>query len=183
MRNKGYNMKIAIVGHSPDSFTNIETIKYNIENSIAIIKRQHAVDDLPIFLLNCEAGVAQWAGSIILQNNMLYEIYLSALPHELSIDLSNEQQIYLEEQLKNTRAIHVIGSMKNTYANRIIRNERMIDDADWILAFWNNRHQGLTYTAILHAIEKNKIIYNGYQELYMLDRNILFNKEKMNEEL
>lgn len=164
-------VKIAIFGHSADSFSNIRSVINDIDNAIAIIKRQHKENDFS-FLLNCEPGVSQWFCSILMEQQLPYEIFLSSSPDVVSERWSEEQRDGLIWLLNAAKAIHMT-NMNNSYESCIMRDMEIINNSQWCLFFWNGKHQGITYNALKYAIENNKIVYNGCGELKVIDGNVL----------
>lgn len=161
-------IKIAIIGHSSDAFSNIELVKNDIENAIAIIKRQHHQEADLRFLVTCEPGVNQWFCDILMEQRIPYEVYLVSPPFETSKYWSEEQQEHFLWQLSGSTAVHVFG-VDNTSEFRIKRDKKTVDDSQWVLVFWNGRHQGFTYRAMEYALITNKIVFNGLNGLKLID--------------
>lgn len=165
-------IKIAVFGHSPDAFSDAKSLMRDIDNTIAIIKRQHGSERDFTFLLNGEPGASQWFCNALMEQDIPYELFLSAPPSEASKFWSDEQQERFMWQINKAKAIHVF-DLELSLASCINRNKRMIESCQWVLMFWNGKHQGLTYTAMKFALENNKIVYNGIGELTLVNGNAL----------
>lgn len=165
-------IKIAVFGHSPDAFSDVKALINDIDNAIAIIKRQHGQKKDFKFLLNCEPGANQWFCNALMEQAIPYEVYLSSPPDETSKYWSEEQQERFLWQLSGSSAIHVFG-VDNTHEFRIKRDKKAIDDSQWVLVFWNKKHQGSTYFAMEYALKNNKIVYNGINGLKIVDGEVL----------
>lgn len=165
-------IKIAVFGHSSDSFSNINNITNSIDDTIAIIKRQHGAEKDFKFLLSCDPGISQWFCDILIKKELPYELFLSSTPNESSQHWSEEQQDKLLFYIEKANIIHICG-MNNSYESRIYRDKQIIDASQWVLVYWNNKHQGATYRAIEYSIKSNKIVYNGLQMLKLIDGNAL----------
>lgn len=161
-------IKIAVFGHSPDSFADAKSLANDIDNAIAIIKRQHGQERDFKFVINCEPGAGQWFCNALMEKEIPYEIYLSAPPDEASKYWSEEQQERFLWQLSGSKAVHVFG-VDNSLDFRIKRDKQAIDDSQWVLVFWNGKHQGFTYRAMEYAIKNNKIVFNGIGGLRIVD--------------
>ncbi len=168
-------IKIAIFGHSPDAFSNVDAVKNDIENAIAIVKRQHRQEHDLRFLLTCEPGVSQWFGDFLREQELSYEVYLSSPPFETSKYWSEQQQEHFIWQLSGSTAVHVFG-VDNTPEFRIKRDKKVVDDSQWVLVFWNGKHQGYTYHAMEYALKNNKIVFNGLEGLRLVDGEALKTK-------
>ena len=165
-------IKIAVFGHSPDAFSDAKSLANDIDNAVAIIKRQHGQEKDFIFLLNCDPGASQWFCNALTEQEIQYEVYLSAPPDEASKHWSEEQQERFVWQLNNSKAVHVFG-VDNSPEFRIKRDRKAVDDSQWVLVFWNGKHQGFTYRAMEYAIKSNKIVFNGIGSLKLVDGEAL----------
>ena len=165
-------IKIAVFGHSPDAFSDAKSLAHNIDNAIAVIKRQHGEEKDFKFLLNCEPGANQWFCNELIQQGIPYEVYLSSPPDETSKYWSDEQQTRFLWQLSGSTAVHVFG-VDNSPEFRIKRDRKAVDDSQWVLVFWTKKHQGFTYRAMEYAIKSNKIVYNGIDKLTLVDGEAL----------
>ena len=161
-------IKIAVIGHGPEDYTHVTEIARRMDDALAIIKRQHFPEQDVLFNVNCEPGVGQWFCSILAEYHMPYEVYISNMIDKHGLEWSDAQRDCLRQQIDRARAIHIC-AMANTYDARLIRNKRMVDDAQWILVFWNGSHRGITYETMLYALTNNKIVYNGIDGLHLLD--------------
>lgn len=164
-------IKIAVFGHSPDAFSDAKSLARDIDNAIAIIKRQHGQEKDFKFLLNCEPGASQWFCNALMEQEIPYEIYLSSPPDEASKYWSEEQQERFLWQLSRSTSVHVFGA-ENSLEFRIKRDKKAIDDSQWVLVFWTGKHQGFTYRAMEYAIKNNKIVFNGIGKLQLLDSEV-----------
>lgn len=163
-------MKAAIIGHSPDTFSNVNSVLYNIENILVSMKNQHKEDF--VALLAAEIGVGQWAADVCLNNNIIYELYLAGLPEYIGTDWFEEQQNNFLNHLSHAKQSFIDGST-NILHERLERNKRMIDKAQSVIVFWDGRKYGLTYESVKYAIQMNKIIYNGLGEFKLIDNTII----------
>ncbi len=153
-------IKIAVLGHSPDSFPDVKSVVYAIDNAIYLIAQQNAHERDFVFLLNGNPGIAQWFINVLVEKELPYEVFLTSPPENTSLYWSDEQRNKFVAQLNKAKAIHVFGA-DNAYESCIKRDRVLIDASQWVLCFWNKKHQGLTYFAMEHAINNNKIVYNG----------------------
>ena len=165
-------IKIAVFGHAPDSFSDAKSLANDLDNAIAVIKRQHGQEKDFKFLLNCEPGASQWFCNALMEQELPYEVYLSAPPDEVSKYWSEEQQECFVWQLSRANAIHVFG-VDNSAEFRIKRDKKAVDDSQWVLVFWTKKHQGFTYCAMEYALKTNKIVFNGIGGLKLVDGEAL----------
>ena len=162
-------IKVGVFCHSIETFPSTELLANCIDDAIAVIKRQN---DEVKFLVSCDPGLGQVFCNELIKQDIAYEVYLSTPPDEYSKYWSEKQQETFSLQLNKARAVHVFGT-DNSIETRYQRDRFMIDDSNWVLVFWNGKHQGFTYNATKYAVLNNKIVYNGMHKLTLLDKNTL----------
>lgn len=164
-------IKIAVFGHSPDAFSDAKSLAHDIDNAIAIIKRQHGQEKVR-FLLNGEPGASQWFCNALMEQEISYEVYLTCPPDQAAKYWSEEQQERFLWHVGSSAAVHVFG-VDNSPEFRIKRDKKAVDDSQWVLVFWNGKHQGFTYRAMEYALKNNKIVFNGIGGLKLVDGEAL----------
>jgi uncharacterized phage-like protein YoqJ len=163
-------IKIAITGHRPDAFLVshylLETIQRAANDMVAIFKREHK-DEL-MFNLGGAIGVDQWVGAACIDQNVPYVLYLPFHPDVQSKFWTQEQKDELARQVKFAAGINIVEP--NPEAEYFIgnyqkRNERMIDEANFVVAFWVGKRRGGTYNAIKYGLKKSKFVFNALDNL------------------
>ena len=167
---------VCITGHSPDMFDDPDKVKRKIEDIILLLKYQYGSD--LILLLGGNIGIEQWACECAINLNIPYHIYI---PYP--IDILYDKEIWykdqidiLNNQIKLAKSI-TICSYKPIQESQINKYKKMVDDSSFIVAFWQQKHQGYTYSLIKYAIEKNKMTLNGFQGLSLILKKDLFNEK------
>lgn len=174
-------IKIAIFGHSAEYFLDEKSVSFDIDNAIISIARQHLEKDY-IYSLNGEPGISQWFCDELLKQNIPYEMYLSSTPDLYSQYWLERQQKIFQAQLNKSKAIHIF-SIENDSKSRIYRDMKIVDDSQWVLVFWNKKHQGVTYQIIEYALKNNKLVFNGLGGLKLLDNEALKINKDIDERL
>lgn len=164
-------IKVGILGHSPDSFNEHNKLIHTIDDIVFVIKRQYK-DDIISFITSCEPGPCQWLTQVLVEKTIPFFAYLCGNPELVSKNWTQEQQQIFLKQIDFACGIHIYDE-KDLFQSRIKRDERLVDDANWILCFWNGKHQGYTFKAVQHAINNNKIVYNAFNGFTLLDKNAL----------
>jgi uncharacterized phage-like protein YoqJ len=168
-------MRIAITGHRPDTFLvshySETLVQEKISNIIASMKRQFG--DKLVFNLGGAIGVDQWAGKACLEQDVKYHLYLPFLPGIQSKYWSEEQKTEYNNQVKKANGITIIdpsgGFDKKTYQ---LRNIKMVDDAQFVIAFWLGKRIGGTYNCMKYGLSQSKFVLHGLDGL-----RILFNED------
>lgn len=163
-------IKIGIIGHSPDSFSFKKRARASIDDAITIIQRQHAQEPELMFLVNADPGIGQWACDVLIEKDLPFEVYLTQLPDKAAQDWTDKQQETFFWQLKKARAIHILAE-DNSSQSCIIRNKRLVSDCNWLLTFWIGKHQGNTFETMKYALDSNKMVYNGFDQLKLISND------------
>lgn len=153
-------VNVAVFGHSIDSFFQNNSVLSRLDDVVVILKRQYK--EQINFLVNCEPGIGQWFADACIRNNVPFEAFISSVPDEHSKYWTAEQQEALTQQLDKARAIRVCDKIY-TRESSLNNNFKMVEHAQWVLVFWNNKHQGQTYNTIQYAIEHNKMVLDAFE--------------------
>ena len=163
-------VKIAITGHRPDAFFlshySVEEIKYIADNIVGAFKREHK-DNL-IFNLGGAVGADLWVGEACINNQVPFVLYLPFHPEVQSKYWAPEQKKELKRQIEHASGIHIVEPDVNTpykAENYHIRNMHMIDEANFLVAFWVGKRRGGTYNSILYGLNQSKFVFNALNEL------------------
>ena len=161
-------MKISISGHRPDGFIsshyNNETIKRIANDMVFVLKKQYKKD--LVFNLGGAIGADQWVGDACIEHNVPFNLYLPFLPETQSKFWKKEQIENLYKQIDLAIGITIIDpSGQYNPSNYQIRNQKMIDDSNILIAFWVGKRRGGTYNAIKYAINDSKFALNALNEL------------------
>lgn len=171
-------MRIAITGHRPDSFLvshcSPETIIRLASDVVCVFKREFQ-DELT-FNLGGAVGVDQWVGMACIEHNVPYKLYLPFHPSIQAKYWNSEQRAELDRQMKHAAGIDIIQpDPKIPWSPRTYqeRNIRMVDDADFVVAFWVGKRRGGTFNAMQYALKQSKFVFNA------LDKNRFVFKEDL----
>lgn len=163
-------IKIAVTGHRPDAFLVShylpETIQRAASDMVAVFKREHKEELM--FNLGGAIGVDQWVGAACIEQNVPYVLYLPFHPDVQSKFWTPEQKNELNRQIKYAAGIDMIEpNIDAPYAvyNYQKRNEKMIDEAHFVVAFWVGKRRGGTFNAIKYGLKKSKFVLNALDDL------------------
>lgn len=153
-------INICVLGHSIDEVNNQkDTLLRKIDDMVVVLGRQYKTQIN--YLLTGEAGISQWFADACVAHNASFEMRLSSLPETYAQFCSKEQYEKFSAQLNQAKKLTICDNFTAIDARH--RNTlKMVDDSQWTLAFWLKKHQGLTYDAIQHSINTNKIVINGF---------------------
>lgn len=170
-------IKIAISGHRPDSFLvshySLDSITNIVGNIVAAFKREHK-ENL-IFNLGGAIGIDQWVGAACIEQCVPYYLYLPFNPEMQSKYWTTEQKAELLKQVKFACGIEIVEPVTAIYTvqNYQIRNEKMIDASDFVVAFWVGKKRGGTFNAIKYGLKQSKFVLNALNELRPLFKDDL----------
>lgn len=163
-------IKIAITGHRPDSFLvshySIESIIRLIGDTVAVFEREYK-DDL-MFNLGGAIGADMWAGAACIEQKIPFCLYLPFHPDIQSKYWTPDQRKELVRQMEHARGIHIVEpNVEAPYdsSNFLKRNENMVDNASFVVAFWVGKRRGGTFHAINYGLKSSKFVFNALNEL------------------
>lgn len=158
---------IAITGHRPDAFLvshfSPEQIQRRASDIVAIFKREHG-DDL-CFNVGGALGTDLWVGQACIEQNVKFHLYLPFPPEVQSKYWKEEQVAMLKEQLNRAIGIDIVNPSGFSKKDYYIRNIRMVDAANFVVAFWVGKRAGGTYNCIDYALKKSKFVFNALNGL------------------
>lgn len=174
---------IAITGHRPDSFLqshySLETIKRLAEDTIFVLKKQY--DGNLMFNVGGAIGTDQWAADACIALNIKYKIYLPFTPEVQSKFWSEEHKSVLRDQIMKANGLEIVDPTGKYHVSKYQeRNKRMVDDANFVLAFWVGKRKGGTYNCIKYALKQSKLVYNALEEESIGENKFLVNDDIIN---
>lgn len=159
-------MKIAITGHKPDTFLishySLDTVIRIANNTVCIFDREFK-NDL-VFNIGGIIGADQYVGMGCIEHGVKFKLYLPSHPTYHSKYWNTEQRSELNRQLGYASGIEIIEpNTKLEYDIKIHqeRNIRMVDDANFVVAFWVGRKYGDTFDTMEYALSQSKFVFNA----------------------
>jgi uncharacterized phage-like protein YoqJ len=163
-------IKIAITGHRPDAFLishyTQESVIRIVDNIVAAFKREHK-DDL-LFNLGGAIGIDQWVGAACIEHDVQFHLYLPFHPDVQSKHWNQEHKDELARQMGYAVGVDMVEpNPEEPYKvwNYNIRNERMVDNANFVVAFWVGKRRGGTYNAMKYGLKSSKFVFNALDDL------------------
>lgn len=159
---------VCITGHRPDAFLvshyNEASVKRLADHVVGVLKREYG-DDLSLNLGGA-IGTDQWVGAAAIENEVRFSLYLPFLPQIQAKFWKVEQREELDRQLRRASRI-VIADPGQEYnpARYHERDRMMVDEADFVVAFWVGRRRGGTYGTMKYALSKSKLVLNAMDGL------------------
>lgn len=167
---------VAVTGHRPDAFLishyGPKSVKRIAEDMIFILKKQYR-EDLTLNLGGA-IGADQWAGQACILLNIAYKLYLPFPPEVQSKYWSQEHKEELLRQINQAKELEIIDPLGKYHVSKYQeRNKRMVDDADFVLAFWVGKRKGGTFNCIKYALKQSKFVYNALDENSFIDNRFV----------
>ncbi len=161
-------MRVAITGHRPDAFIQSHytegQVKLVADGVVATFKRQF--DGNLSFNVGGAIGADQWLARACINADVPYYLYAPMLFEIQSRYWSKEQQNELKLQYEKASGITIIDPSGNYQVkNYFIRDRMMVDDADFLIAFWVGKRRGGTFETMKYALSKSKFVFNALDDL------------------
>lgn len=161
-------VRVCITGHRPDPFLvshyKPETVQRLAGDIACGFKREYG-DDL-MFNLGGAIGADQWMGAAAIENNVKYSLFLPFLPQVQACYWNENQKTELDRQMRSAFRIVVVDpSGQYNVIKYHERDRMMVDEADFIVAFWVGRRRGGTFETMKYALSKSKFVLNALDGL------------------
>lgn len=173
-------MRIAISGHRKDALTQSkyseEYIKMIIKNVVFRLKKEY--QDKLIFNLGGAQGIDSYFGEICLEEKIKFQIYLPFHPKIHTKFWNTEETSLFENLLKNAIGLQISDPDPNQNykkENYFVRNNNIINEASFLIAFWVGKKRGGTFEAMNYALSQSKFVFNALNEMKLVFKEDLAN--------
>ncbi len=159
-------IQVAITGHRPDSFLvshyELSTVIRIVDDTIWRLKKEYK-EEL-CFNLGGALGTDLWAGSACIKNDVKFRLYLPFHPKIQAAHWTKEQKLELDNQLQKASGIDIMEpnpDIEYNIGRYFERNQKMVDDASFVVAFWVGKRRGGTFHAMNYALKNSKFVFNA----------------------
>lgn len=159
--------KVGIIGNSIDDFTNHESVKQKVKDTVDLLSFQYGQDLIIEMVSN--TGVGDWVANYCLKNGIKYNLSLP-FPTEFFKDMwYKSQSDDLNEWLQHSSSIFIASSKpnKDSFINAY---KHLVDDCNFVVYLWSGKKQGLTFSAIKYSLEQNKLSLDAFNELKLITK-------------
>ena len=163
-------VRVAVTGHRPDAFLvshyTPETVMRIAEDVAVRLKREHGHD--LCFNLGGAIGVDQWMGIACIKHEIRFHLYLPFHPSVQAKFWTDEQKAELDRQLRHASGIDLIEPNPEAPYDVSLyqeRNKKMVDSANFTVAFWVGKKRGGTMNAMKYSLKESKCVLNAMDSL------------------
>lgn len=160
--------KVCITGHRPDSFIvshYSEGAVRRLASDIACVLKREYGDDLTLNLGGA-VGADQWMGAAAIEHGVKFGLFLPFLPQVQARFWTDDQRQEFDRQLRAASRIMVMDTSGDYDVARYHERDRMmVDEADFVVAFWVGRRRGGTFETMKYALSKSKFVLNALDGL------------------
>lgn len=159
---------VCITGHRPDPFLvshyQPDAIIRLASDTACILKREYG-DELT-FNLGGAIGADQWMGAAAIEHGIKFGLFLPFLPQVQAKFWNEQQRSELDRQMRAASRIMIVDSSGNYDVCKYHeRDQLMVNEADFVVAFWVGRRRGGTFETIKYALSKSKFVFNALNGL------------------
>jgi len=165
--------KIGIIGHGPEYYSEPDHILLAIENIIDLLGFQYG--ESTVFNVAGETGVGLWSAEIAFNRKIKYHIFLPYTFEQTCEHWYEEQKNIL------IKCCNRAFSITSCYPDKKHIDDSykfLVDDSNFIICYWIGKKQGKTFEAIKYALETNKLVLNGLDDLKLITNLDIKNKNK-----
>ena len=169
-------MKAMITGHRPNKLGGYQPnpLRTKVQNwlSSLAVNAKTRDNDLEI-ITGMALGVDQWWAQAAIDANIPFHAY---------IPFEGQESVWPDESQRAYHQILSKASTKTVVASKPVsrwgramqlRNEAMVDDADWCIAVWNTEESGGTWNCMNYIAKQNKhlLIYIPSKDYAYWEKN------------
>ncbi len=159
---------VCITGHRPDSFLvshyQPDAVRRLAGDIVCRLRREYG-DEL-MLNLGGAVGADQWMGAAAIEHDVKYGLFLPFLPQIQAKYWDEGQRAELDRQMKSASRIVVVDpSGQYDVVKYHERDRLMVDEADFVVAFWVGRRRGGTFETMKYALSKSKFVLNALDGL------------------
>lgn len=158
--------KIGIIGHGPEHFADKVLVQRRVDRVVDILKYQYGQEHV-IFNVLGKTGVGLWAATSAIKQGCKHHIFLPYSIEQTSRHWFERQKNVLQKCCQNAYSITACYSDESFDDQSY---EALIDESSFMVCFWIGKRQGSTWQAVQYAMENNKIVVNGLDELKMITK-------------
>ena len=161
-------VRVSITGHRPDPFLvshyKTEAVERLAGDVACALKREYGSE---LYLnLGGAIGADQWMGAAAIEQGIRFGLFLPFLPQIQAKFWSEGQRNELDRQMKAASCITIVDSSGQYDVARYHERDRlMVDQGDFIVAFWGGRRRGGTFETMRYALSKSKFVLNAMDGL------------------
>jgi hypothetical protein len=165
--------KVGIIGHSPEHFSLLSEndIKKVLRKTIEVLDFQYGTD----LIINTvgDIGIGLWAAEECIDivkdcNKALH--YHIFLPYVQEITCEYWYPFQQDLLKKCCERAYSITTCEEKRGNDHARYD-LVKDSNFIVCYWTGKKQGKTFDAIKQALQCNKIVLDGFNELKLITNN------------
>lgn len=163
--------RVGIVGHTIEHFLDPDAAKRLICRTMDTLSYQY--DNQIVYNIPGNIGTGLWAANKCLEESYKYHLFCP-FPLETTIEhWYDDQKEDLTRAFSYAYALSVMETERKSVNIGNMVNERIVDDSNFVVAFWMGKKQGHTFETIKYALESNKLILNGCKNLRLITNNDL----------
>lgn len=161
--------RIGIVGHTVEHFRDPAAAKRKVRRTIDLLNYQY--NNEVMYNVAGNIGVGLWTTNKCLEESYKYHLFCP-FPLEVTCEhWYDGQKKDLTRAFSYAYALSIMEPERKSANLSNMVNERIVDNSNFVIAFWMGKKQGHTYDAITYALETNKLILNGLKDLKLITNN------------
>jgi len=169
-------VRVCITGHRPDPFLvshyKIDDVIVKAGDVACVLKREYG-EELSLNLGGA-IGADQWMGSAAIEHGVKFKLYLPFLPQIQAKFWTKDQRHELDRQMRAATGITIVDSTGLYNVVKYHERDRlMVDESDFVVAFWVGRRRGGTFETMKYALSKSKFVLNALDGLRPIFREDL----------
>ena len=171
--------KIGIIGHTFEEIDNLEKTTRLLYNTIELLNHQYSGNEFGesnlILNLGAERGLELLAGEYCLEKKIRCHLFLPCKPEIFADDTwFDDQRNKFNKQFNNAFSATICSSASvKKVADEISRDKLLVNDSNFVVYFWSGKKAGRVYESMIYALNTNKIVLSGTDNLKLITNDDL----------
>jgi hypothetical protein len=155
--------KVGIIGHSPEHLHHIDDVRSSIRKTIDLLNFQYA--EQLMYNIIGDIGIGLIAAEECIESESIYHIFLPYTLEKTTQHWYKDQKDKMLMCYGKARGI-TICQVSSDETNNM--HERLVEESSFIICFWVGKKQGKTFETIKYALQNNKLVLNGFDDLKLI---------------
>jgi hypothetical protein len=151
--------KIGIIGSGPERLGNHEKVRRSIGRLVDHLSIQYGEDSV-VFGVEAKIGIGLWSAEECVNKECRYHLFLPYAMDATCEHWYEDQKDMLKNQYGKAYSL--------TICNQEDTHKALIDSSNFVVVYWAGNKVGKVCSAIKYALEHNKIVLDGFNDLRLM---------------
>jgi hypothetical protein len=157
-----FTTRIAITGHRPNGFVNNSYVKDLCSDVVEFCRNTYHGSE---FNLGGAQGADMWvAEACMCRGDTPFHLYLPFPVQEMTVGWKHSDRTSLTNSVLAAKSVRTAGEHFSNHLYHV-RNRAMVDDAHFVICFWEGLRSGGTFSTIKYATSRGVQVLNALNDM------------------